>query len=730
MKFFSKAVMLMSVMAAGISAMAFPVEMRIYPAVTRDDEKIFIYDNMISEISFYFFKSGKDPVSMKNISLDLELPEGLKPRSAIVIQGWKGGNKVYEFTSSKSEREGYVKYTNVPIPDSTVSVSLDPEALVGYTGYYMVFFMEPDKKAKIPASFSMTWKLKNKTEEISGAQPFECLSFKPPTARLKKFQIWSNSGSHYMDEAEIANQMKLLEKCNAKFICLGFDKNKFATDQEKMWLKNGFSLYDSDLQRFIFSHEKPTVPKYPEEAYHVNIKGNHVYKTNDYRNTPLCPSAFYNPESPVFKDVLNYVKEKVSAGVTTFYSDHEVDIYSFCFCPVCLGQFAEQIKENPDTIKSMNPVDIVKKYPYEWYVFRAQQSGKMAAALKKALNNPNVRIGLNSVIVYTSFTYPKLGIGRSLFADDPRMTDPYVDFHNLDTLFGSVRDAVSLDIGMRNLKKPVIDRTYSNYCFGWEFPHCSARHEKSKVTGIPTGSNNRSEMQRLSILNLAATGCAGVELLMNSNKGNADAKIIEAVASAVDTLAQYEKVWLEGKRVENEIKVFYLNKEKSPYFDDKSLISGQIWAKYFFKEMGPLMYRAHLYNNDLVFSIFNWDVYQTQEIALIPEKLQDKKYYVYEKSKNIQWIPNDKNDFWTLDDLKKGIFIKTSPLTETILTISEKAPEKMSGKSVVVSVEIPVSQKPYNLYHYINTDESQAKYGLDYAIEKALKAPNAPHGKK
>jgi len=724
MNFFSKVLMLMSVMAAGLPAMAFPVEMRIYPAVTRDDEKIFIYDNMISEISFYFFKSGKAPVSMKDISLDLELPEGLKPRSAVVIQSWKAGNKVYEFVSSKSEREGYVKYTNVPIPDSTVSVSLNPDNLVGYTGYYMVLFMEPDNKAKIPATFSMTWKLKNKTEEISGTQPFVCLSFKPSTAKLEKFQIWSFSGSHYMDEAEIANQMKLLEKCNVKFAGLGFDKNKFVVDQEKMWLKNGFSLYDSELHRFIFFYEKPVMPKYPEDVYHVNIKGDRVYKSKDYRNTPLCPSAFYNPESPVFQDVLNYVKEKVSAGITAFYSDHEVDIYSFCFCPICLEQFAEQIKENPDTIKSMKPMDIVKKYPYEWYVFRAQQSGKMVAALKQALNNPNVKIGLNSVIVYTNYTYPKLGIGRSLFADDPRITDQYVDFHNFDTLFGSVRDAVCLDIGMRNLKKPVIDRTYSNYCFGWEFPHCSARHEKSKITGIPTGYNKRPEMQRLSILNLAATGCAGVELLLNSNKGNADAKIIDSIASAVDTLAQYEKVWLEGKRVENEVKVFYLNKEKSTYFDDKSLISGQIWAKYFFKEMGPLMYRAHLYDNDLVFSTFNWDVYQTQEILFIPEKLQDKKYYVYEKSKNMQWVPNDKNDFWALDDLKKGIFIKTSPLTETILTVSEKSLEKVTGKVVTASVEIPSSQKPYNLYHYINPDEKQAKYGLDHAIEKAIEKSN------
>lgn len=665
---------------------------------------------------FYFFKTNKNiQVNLKNYKLFFEVPENLKIRSAVVVTGWTQGKKIYEFETSRGTDENSIRYS-IPLPQSEIGTVFNVNDMVGYTGFHSLLFIEPSGKGKIPEEFSAKWYMEGPSGKISGEQLFTALPFVPAKKLPKDFEVWAEAGTKFLDKAENEDRIDLYSGMGIKFAGIP-EHCKYFTDCEETWLKKGFHLYSGELQKFIFKYDLPLMeaPVKPEQCF-VGLDGKSVFGTKNYRNTPWCPAQFYNQSSPLFSKSLAYVRDMYKAGVKDFYSDHELDIYLYCYCDTCLNDFSKFSGIPFEKLKSMPPMQIASENLESWYKFRCQQSGKMCEALRNAMPDAgDIRFGINSVNCYFDAKHGSLGWGRSLFADDWRFVDPFVDFHNIDTLCGSISDPVQLDLIIKEVKKPVIVRTYSNYCFGWEFPHCSTRFEKAKKEGIKMGYDQRPEMQMLSILSIAATGGRGVELLIGNS--SFDAKVVNSIAKAIEITASHEDFWLSGKRCENKFKVFLISPKNSSYLKDDSLISGRIWAKFFFRQYGPLLYRMHELNGSYTISVFNWDALEKQKLMIIPPTATGEKVYISEIDTGISYLTSSGSETWSAEDLKAGIVIENNPLGFTILTITQAKPDSCRTSIKALPSE-KTTDAPYDPYHYLKNSEHT------YNLKKALELNN------
>ena len=92
--------------------------------MTRDDERIYIFNDRISTIGMYYFKEGEAPVKMSRFSLEIELPESVRVRSAVVVEGWLEKDKVRTFNLTPAAKAGYMKF-QIPLPQNDLNTSFD-----------------------------------------------------------------------------------------------------------------------------------------------------------------------------------------------------------------------------------------------------------------------------------------------------------------------------------------------------------------------------------------------------------------------------------------------------------------------------------------------------------------------------------------------------------------------------------------------------------------------------
>lgn len=704
-------------LTAGANEQSAPVRIRIYPAVTRDDGKSFIFSDRMFQIGFHLFtgESGT-PVNLQKAQLMVEVPESVEIRSACAITGWEEGSMEENPVKISSEKPGRSRYL-LPLPSRVTSKLSDK--VLSFTGFFTTAYIVPGKD--VPQAFDLNWELRHDGKVISGTAPFECIRFEPPKRLPAKFRIWAAGGTRFADRNAVLDQIEFYRKLGITDVAA--DRNRYVPDYFRLWKDAGFTLY-GNYGRNIFNFDRTEVKgKADSPLFHVNIGGIHMANKAMYRNSPYCPSAYYDETSPVFQKIMQHIRTQAAQGVTSFFSDHEVDLYSFCYCERCRRDFAEYAGLDSEKILKMKPEQIAMKYPVPWYRFRCRQSGKFVEAIRKSAEKEGLKglkFGLNGAICYHNYLCGNLGYGRALFADDPRLYDDLVDFHSYDSLYGGILDSVMLDTVIHTLKKPVFPRTMSSYCYGWAPGHCFHRVEAARRTGIPSGYDRAAEMQKMSILNLAATGCAGVELLTAGYDGNA--LMLNAIARAVETVALFEEIWSKGKRVEQEQKVFFPARE-SAYLKDTRTIAGKIWG-YHFKANGPLMYRIHQLGNSWTFALFNWDMAEKQTVLWIPQNLPaDGKFYLYDQAESVLYLPPDPNsETWTKEELAKGIVVNAESLKVSILTLSAEAPAALKGyKRTAAERPAPDAMlKEYNLYHYRLNRETD-DYGLPAAVRATIR---------
>lgn len=474
----------------------------VFPTITRDDDVSYLFDSGISPIQMTFF--ARDAVlDLKIAKLFLELPEGVDIHSVSVIEGWHETAKQYSLPAKEVQRDRKkFRRFELPHPNRT-SAKLAPTQIGDYafSGFFIVPFLQMSPNA--PREFTSRWQVVGGPSEVSGEFPVKLLSRPKNRANPKRFSIWiSQKWTSYMDEAEFTDNLQLMRELG--MTQADVQETPLVPNATQLWKNAGIGFYGA-FHDPLFLYDKPLANKFADPRnYFVGLDGKRVQGTKNYRNSPYCPSAMARPDSDIFKEVLARALQQIQQGATYIYSDHELDIYAYCFCPDCHAAFAKQLGVVAADALNLEPVALIRKYPLAWYKFRAWQSGELVRALIAAIHpqHPDVKIGLNDVLNYWTRKIEGLGWGNSLFAEDVRLVDDAVDFHNVDALGGVIHDVALLEAQHpHELKKPIIVRAMGSLYVGWEQPQISARWELSKKLHRKMGYNQRPEMQRLMMIN-------------------------------------------------------------------------------------------------------------------------------------------------------------------------------------------------------------------------------------
>jgi hypothetical protein len=375
---------------------------------------------------------------------------------------------------------------------------------------------------------------------------------------------------------------------------------------------------------------------------------------------------------------------------------------------------------------NLEPVALIRKYPLAWYKFRSWQSGEMVRALKAAIlpQHPDVKIGLNDGLNYWTQKLEGLGWGNSLFAEDVRLVDDAVDFHNVDALGGTVHDVTLLEAQQpHELKKPIIVRAMGSLYVGWEQPQISARWELSKKLGRKMGYNNRPQMQRLMMINQAATGARGEELFIGAHES--DAAVANASDEALAIIAQMENVYLDGTRDESGVQLVDVTEGESPYLKDDGLISGDYWLKYYWRVYGGPVYRVHRYENRTSISLFNWDPDQDKTWLLRLPQAKANAHVVDFLARRV--LPAPAGTSWASDSLREGIAVRVPKLDVVILEITPDAPEDLAlapsePNFRAHALERAKTTQPYDPLHYLEPAPKGLRTDLSWRIDNAIRA--------
>jgi hypothetical protein len=696
----------------------------VFPTVTRDDDISYLFDSGISPIQMTFFTRDA-ALDLKNAKLFLELPVGVEIHSVSVIEGWRETSKEYSLPYGDITRDGQKwRRWEVPNPNRT-SAKLAPKQIGDYafSGYFIVPFLQMSPSA--PREFTARWQVVGGPSEVNGEFPAKLLPRPRNRANPKRFPIWiSQKWTAYMDEAEFKDNLKLMRELGLTHADV--QETPHVPNAAQLWKNAGIGFYGT-FHSPLFLFDKPIADKFADPRnYFVGLDGRSVYKTKNYRNSSYCPSAMARPDSDIFKEVLARALDRIQKGATYIYSDHELDIYAYCFCPDCRAAFAKQPGVDAADAMNLEPVALIRKYPLAWYKFRAWQSSEMVRALKAAIlpQHPNVKIGLNDGIIYWTQKIEGLGWGTSLFAEDVRLVDDAVDFHNVDALGGVIHDVALLEAQHpHELKKPIIVRAMGSLYVGWEQPQISARWELSKKLGRKMGYNARPQMQRLMMINQAATGARGEELFIGAHES--DAAVANASDDALAVIAQMENVYLDGVRDESGVQLFDVTQGESPYLKDDGLISGDYWLKYYWRVYGGPVYRVHRYQNRTFISLFNWDLEQDKTWLLRLPQANANAQVVDVLGHRV--LPAPGGNAWTSAALREGIAVRVPKLDCVILEITPNAPKNFALAPPDLAlrqsaVERAKTMQPYDPLHYLEPDPKGLRTDLNWRIDNAIRA--------
>jgi hypothetical protein len=651
------------------------VTVHIYPAVTRDDDTAYLYNRGISKLQFAFYTSDK-PLDLTKAGFTVDLPSALRVRSVAVIQGWRLKQKATAQPLAAAAGTGLTRW-QVPLPERTEG-KLVPSKWVSWTGNYCILFLEAGEEAVRLGERPVVAQCR-----LSGARELEGQELVAPALSTYKIAllprpagrsnpsrvpIWvSQRWTQYMDATEFDDNLQLMHELGVTNVDV--QKEPILTDVRQRWEKAGISFYDK-FQSVIIPGQVTTADKYADpDVYFVGLDGKNIHGTKKYRQTPYCPSSMADPRSPLFKDILAQLVEKAEHGVEYLYSDHELDVFPYCFCVRCRRSFVEHSGIPLQDALNLPPYPLMKKYTLAWYKFRSWQSAQMIVRLREQSRErfPTLKLGLNDGLTYFNQYNEGLGYGYSMFAEDMRVVDDVVDFHNLDALHNSVNDVARLATARpETLKKPVIPRVAGSYSLSWEQGHISARWAYSKQEGRKLGYNRRPEMQRLGMISHIASGARGLEAYIGAHE--ADAAVQNAADEALGVIARMEDVYLDGKRDDDAVQVVDVTQGESPFLKDDGIISGDAWSKQFWANYGGPYWRVHRWEGKTFITLFNWDPEQAKNwVVRLPRPTAGASVADLLAERVLDAPARGP---WTAAQLAEGVAVKVPPLDVVILELS------------------------------------------------------------
>ena len=308
----------------------------------------------------------------------------------------------------------------------------------------------------------------------------------------------------------------------------------------------------------------------------------------------------------------------------------------------------------------MKAGELVAKYPWKWYLFRCGLFGKVLKLLREELG---VSIGWNSNLVHENVYLSALrSFGWSAFAEDPRILDGSIDFHNADSLATGLASVMTVGAFLQKtpdgkplLSRPLIARATSLHWVNWGYFCIYGRYDFARKKGFRgLGVDFRRRLHKLEIASDFAQGASGVEI--SASPFVADAEALTGIAEGIQFGADFEdrlqvRTRLDGRA----FRLYDCTSGPSPYREKMKQGYLSNYLLMATDRYGTVQCIAHGENDWRLFTLFNWDYEQAKILRLVPQDLPEGDGYFLNVS-----IDNRKNASgrsYSAPELRRGIMI-------------------------------------------------------------------------
>ena len=661
------------------------IVVRTFPDGYKDNGKGSIFSDAPSALILYTWAEEK-PFIGKDVKVLLTLPESLEITRFSVTRRPRTKESIVKLNTAEGRTTYEIRAGGVPF-SSVYKISKHAwRPTVPWTDSALVFFVKPGKN--LPENFTAEWKITGKNvKEVSGKMDLFTMKAPKLKFRPRNFTVWASLGflREAWDMENLTANLKVLRdagvtgiretggewfpeklipvselsqygfKDNVTCQVFGYSQRKEIADMKKA----GFDVTEKDCVLDAGGTRQ------------IRHKGPRTYALNIY-----CITRIGQKDSPVRAYMREFYSDYIKRGFKLFFTDYEPTPYDNCYCTSCREEYAKFSGFDKEECLKLSPGELVARDPWKWYKFRCYTYARVLGLLRKELG---VSIGWNSDLGLESTWMPDLkSYGMVYFAEDPRLFDEYVDFHDADVLGTELSSVYALETflqkrtdGVYALQKPVIARATSLHWVNWGYFCIYGRKDFGLKKGFQgLGVDFRRMLHRLEIAQDFAIGVKGVEV--TANVFTADAEALTGIAEGLDYAGEFEPYLDRESRIGRE-KITL--RDSAPLTDklEKEMKKGYLsnWFYNYHKKFKSGQIVGHAGKDFALFTVFNWNYFEKMEASFLSQVFPEGKFYA-----NV----SDNGEHYTLPGVydaetvrEKGIFLNVPPGSfVTVLFTKEK----------------------------------------------------------
>ena len=669
-KIFLIAIFLSTLFAAAIEN---AIIVRSFPDGYKDNGRGSIFSDAPSVIILYTWAAEKGFMG-EDVRLLLSLPENLeitrfsvtnrpRNRESIVKKKTEDGRTTYEICAGK-------------IPFTTV-YKLSKHAwrpTVPMTESALIFFVKPGNG--LPEEFTVDWKITGKNiTGASGCMKLNAMKVPKLKYQPKNITVWSSIGvfRDAWDMENLTAHLKVLRDAGITGI-LETGGQWFPEKLIRIADLPRYGLNENiAMQVFNYSQRKEIADMQAagfgvtEKDCVIDAGGTRQIRNKGPRSYPLniyCITKIGQKDSLVRAYMRQFYGNYIKRGFRFFFTDYEPSPYDNCYCETCREEYAAFSSFDKEECLKLSPGELVAKDPWKWYKFRCFTYARVLDLLRKELG---VKIGWNSNLGSESAWLPDLNsYGMVSFAEDPRLFDACVDFHDADILGTELSSVYALESFLQKrtdgkfaLQKPVIARATSLHWVNWGYFCIYGRKDfgiKKGFRGL--GVDFRRMLHRLEIAQDLAIGAKGVEI--TANIFNTDAEALTGIVEGLDYGGEFEPYLSKESRIDRRKISLW---DSAPVSDalEQEMKKGYIsnWFLSYHKKFKSGQIVGHAGKKYALFTIFNWNYFEKMEASFRSEIFPEGKYYAHISCNGEHFSLPGVFDAKTVRD--QGVFLTVPP---------------------------------------------------------------------
>jgi hypothetical protein len=699
---------------------------KTYPDGARDDKTAYLLTNSTVPVSFYIF-SAKDPkILLEQPVLSLTMPASVKLLNYSEFnngRNLKSTDKIYP--APKALRNNKYNSYSITCGKSRRPLNIfKPTKWTIYSTYHIYAFINIPQNVQ-GREFDIKWQLSDKGKSaLSGIIKVKAVPPRKLKSFPKSFMLWSGLGytNGLLTKNGLLSYLQIMKSFGVTHIInegLPWkNSNRLLSSETINAIRaEKFGLVDRNAMSKAFRPHVWNLKKQidlKDEYFYVNL-------AQKRGKQPVCPSfTIKDGGSTMLHQACKQIIKDYNNGYRWFFYDYEQHVYFMCYCKECRLAFANFLQKDRSFIMSAKPLELIHKYPLEWYKFRSVQTSRTMTLMRKIVKSscPEAKLGLNDVFAFPWANIQGLGRGAPMFAEDPRIIDPGVDFHNSDTIKGGLSDIVINKLYFDKntwyygkITKPLIARSGSFCDINWNYFCVLGRVAWAKKQNGKFGCDKRPELLKLAVANNAANGAVGAEVTLSPDV--TDALCYNELSKSVEYISQYEDI-LDRKNIlpDSAVKVWNLTTEVSPYH--KIGTTNYYDRMYFYgpaQKFGVIQYTIHKKNEEYLISLFNWDLYQAKKLKVAVASAGKTKYYVtaYIDAKNFIICSKTGKKAWTGTEIKNGISLQIPAGGITAVKISPDSPRNQADSINDPEFKVPSGLQPVDLNAWMGNDAPSLK---------------------